>query len=88
MTELGPREDELSAIINGLKSIDGFGDFHPVCLVRLLQTIVTLMWGDSAIILIGKNLGISDILTKIKDAVHDDDAKALVRDIVGMTTAT
>lgn len=43
------------------------------------------MWGDSAVIELGKNRGISQIAIRIKDAVASDDSKKIARDIYAMT---
>ncbi|KAI6181928.1 hypothetical protein M3Y98_00882200 [Aphelenchoides besseyi] len=84
--ELGPREDVLRSIIKSTEALLSFGDFSEAALVRLLQAIVTLMWGDATVIGLGKQRGISEISTKIKDAVQSDEAKAIARDIYVMTT--
>ncbi|KAI6217184.1 hypothetical protein M3Y95_01232300 [Aphelenchoides besseyi] len=85
--ELGPREDVLRSIIKSTETLLSFGDFSEAALVRLLQAIVTLMWGDATVIGLGKQRGISEISNKIKDAVQSDEAKAIARDIYVMTTS-
>ena len=50
VAELGPREDVLRAIISKLETVDSFGDKDEVAMIRLLQAIVTLMWGDKQVI--------------------------------------
>lgn len=50
IAELGPREDVLRAIISALESIDSFGDKEETANIRMLQAIVTLMWGDKQVI--------------------------------------
>lgn len=44
VTELGPREDVLTEIVDGLKNTNNFGDFSSIALIRILQALVTLMW--------------------------------------------
>lgn len=85
--EMGPREDALKATLDGLRGVDGFGSYAQPALIRILQTIVTLMYGDSALILIAKQSGVVPIVNRIKDAVADETAKGVARDIVEMTYA-
>ncbi|EJD73820.1 WD domain-containing protein [Loa loa] len=84
VTELGPREDALRAIIQAIENIASFGDFNQVALIRLLQAIVTLMWGDVAVIQLAKGRDIIGIMNRIKDAVVDESGKAIARDITEM----
>lgn len=44
VSELGPREDVLRAIIGAIESTASFSDYSPIALVRLLQAIATIMW--------------------------------------------
>ncbi|KAI6221872.1 hypothetical protein M3Y99_01527700 [Aphelenchoides fujianensis] len=85
--ELGPREDVLRAIIKSTESVHSFGGLTEPALVRLLQAIVTLMWGDPAVITLAKQRGICEIVNRIKDAVQSDESKNIARDIFVMTTA-
>lgn len=54
--ELGPREDALRAVISGTENIQNFGDYSQPALIRLMQTIATLMWGDSSVIKVRYNI--------------------------------
>jgi hypothetical protein len=85
--ELGPREDVLRAIIKCTETIQSFGDCSEPALLRLLQAIVTLMWGDSTVIDMGKSRGIEQIVMRIKDAVQTDNSKNVARDIYAMIHA-
>ncbi|VIO94008.1 WD domain containing protein [Brugia malayi] len=84
IAELGPREDALRAIIQAIGNVVSFGDFNQIALIRLLQAIVTLMWGDVAIIQLAKGRDIIGIVNRIKDAVVDESGKAVARDIIEM----
>ncbi|CAG9534252.1 unnamed protein product [Cercopithifilaria johnstoni] len=84
IAELGPREDALRAIIQVIENIVSFGDFNQIALIRLLQAIVTLMWGDVAVIQLAKGRDIIGIMNRIKDAVVDESGKAIARDITEM----
>lgn len=85
VTELGPREDVLTEIVDGLKNTNNFGDFSSIALIRILQALVTLMWGTIDIIRVGKNCGVVELVNKIKDALHEETGKLLVQDIIQMT---
>jgi hypothetical protein len=87
VTELGPREDALRSIISALKSEQHFGNYSPISILRLLQTIIMLMWGQSTIIYLAMELDLAKILGKMKDAISDEDVKILVRDAIEMLQA-
>ncbi|CAI4221759.1 unnamed protein product [Auanema sp. JU1783] len=87
VSELGPREDVLRHLIKVLEAFPSFGGYSQQALIRLLQTIVTLMWGDSEVISLAKSRSIVSIVNKIKDAVTDERGKHISRDIVEMTYA-
>ncbi|KAL3101897.1 hypothetical protein niasHS_003306 [Heterodera schachtii] len=83
VVELGPREDAVHAIIASLRSVDSFGDHSPLALVRLLQTLIVLL-GQFAVtncLTVGEIQALNDAMRRIKDAVSDDDVKALVREL-------
>ena len=82
----GPREDVLCAIIESTKIVDTFSRLYEPALFRLLQAIVTLMWGDATLIQTGKQRGIVELNRRIKDAVKTEEAKDVARDIFIMTT--
>ncbi|VDN08021.1 unnamed protein product [Thelazia callipaeda] len=84
VAELGPREDALQAIIQAIENIASFGDFNQTALIRLLQAIVTLMWGDIAVIQFAKGRNIIGIVNRVKDAVVDESGKSIARDIAQM----
>uniref|UniRef100_A0A915Q0D1 Phospholipase A-2-activating protein n=1 Tax=Setaria digitata TaxID=48799 RepID=A0A915Q0D1_9BILA len=84
VAELGPREDALRAIIQAIENVVSFGDFNQAALIRLLQAIVTLMWGDLAVIQLAKEKNIIGIVNRVKDAVIDESGKAIARDITEM----
>ncbi|VDK31274.1 unnamed protein product, partial [Gongylonema pulchrum] len=50
IAELGPREDVLRVVLKMIDDISSFGDHTQDALIRLLQAIVTLMWGDASLI--------------------------------------
>ncbi|VDK30519.1 unnamed protein product, partial [Gongylonema pulchrum] len=50
IAELGPREDVLRVVLKMIDDIGSFGDHTQDALIRLLQAIVTLMWGDASLI--------------------------------------
>jgi hypothetical protein len=85
--QLGPREDMQRMMIVELSKIDQFSDYSQVAMIRLLQTICTLMWGDSELIRLAKHNNVVSLVTRIKDAVVDERAKSIARDIVEMTYA-
>ncbi|CAI5440958.1 unnamed protein product [Caenorhabditis angaria] len=85
--QLGPREDILRAVIGGIENISSFGGISEDALIRLLQTIVTLMWGESNVIKLAKNRDMQSIAARIKDAVVSENGKNVARDIVEMTHA-
>lgn len=84
---MGPREDVLRSIIRNTESVQSFGCCSEPSLLRLLQAIVTLMWGDTTIIDMSKSRGIDKIVMRIKDAVQTEDSKNIARDIYAMTNA-
>uniref|UniRef100_A0A914C0W8 PUL domain-containing protein n=1 Tax=Acrobeloides nanus TaxID=290746 RepID=A0A914C0W8_9BILA len=85
--ELGPREDALRAVISGTENIQNFGDYSQPALIRLMQTIATLMWGDSSVIKLSKDREVATIVNRIRDAVSEDAGKRLALDILGMIWA-
>ncbi|MFH4981306.1 hypothetical protein AB6A40_008015 [Gnathostoma spinigerum] len=87
VTELGPREDALREITEGLRCVDGFSDLTQIAQIRLLQTIATLMWGDATVIKLAKSRDICTIVNRIKDALADEMGKTVARDVVEMTYA-
>ncbi|MCP9261252.1 Phospholipase A-2-activating protein [Dirofilaria immitis] len=84
VAELGPREDALRDIIQTIENVVNFGDFNQIALIRLLQAIATLMWGDVSVIQLAKRYDIIDVMNRIKDAVVDESVKAVARDITEM----
>lgn len=84
VAELGPREDSLRAIIQAIENVTSFGDYNQAALLRLLQAIVTLMWGDITVIRLAKGRNIITIANRIKDAVVDEAGKDVARDITEM----
>ncbi|KAM3720048.1 Ubiquitin fusion degradation protein [Dirofilaria immitis] len=72
VAELGPREDALRDIIQTIENVVNFGDFNQIALIRLLQAIATLMWGDVSVIQLAKRYDIIDVMNRIKDAVVDE----------------
>ena len=88
ISELGPREDALRSIISTIRGNDNnFGTYSPIAILRLLQTIIMLMWGQSTLIYLAMELDLPNILSRIKDAVADEDVKSLIRDSNGMIQA-
>lgn len=85
--ELGPREDALRAIIAGCEPILSFGHFSSDAMIRLLQAISTLMWGDATIINMAKSRNLKSILSRIMDSCADERIKSLARDMVEMLFA-
>ncbi|CAD6198184.1 unnamed protein product [Caenorhabditis auriculariae] len=86
--ELGRREDVLRAVIQEIEPVPSFGDFPPDALVRLLQAIVTLMWGDISIITLAKSRNMAQLAARLKDAAPEESGgKEVARDIVEMTYA-
>lgn len=83
---MGPREDAVRSILvieEQFKHIS-FGLYLPEAVLRLLQAISTLLWGDSTIIKLAKNRGLQQMLLRIKDSVADERVKILSRDTVEM----
>ncbi len=59
VSELGPREDALRAIISrfGDEHETDFAGYSQVALLRFLQAIATFMWGDATVIRVRVNSG-------------------------------
>uniref|UniRef100_A0A915EUS1 PUL domain-containing protein n=1 Tax=Ditylenchus dipsaci TaxID=166011 RepID=A0A915EUS1_9BILA len=87
VTELGPREDVLRAVINTTERVMSFSDHSPIALTRILQSIATLMWGDSSVINLAKNREMASIINRIKDSVTEESSKNVARDCVEMIHA-
>ncbi|CAD5213180.1 unnamed protein product [Bursaphelenchus okinawaensis] len=85
VAEIGPREDLLRAIIKATEGTISFSHLSALTIFRLLQCIVTLMWGDSTVIKMGKQRGVSEIVQRIKDATTEEASKNIARDIYVMT---
>ncbi|CAJ0608269.1 unnamed protein product [Cylicocyclus nassatus] len=88
VAELGPREDAIRAIIKLCdERLQAFGSVSEGAMIRLLQAIVTLMWGDTTVINLAKSRNMLAIVNKIKDAVVDERGKNIARDIAEMIYA-
>lgn len=95
VVELGPREDALRALISSLRSIESFSAHSPLALTRLLQTLIVLLGreGTGQTTTVTNSLRIDDLQAlaeatrRIKDAVTDDDVKALARELSEMIGA-
>ncbi|XGW12216.1 hypothetical protein V3C99_013144 [Haemonchus contortus] len=87
VAELGPREDAIRGIVKVCEAIDSFGYLSQDSLIRLLQAIVTFMWGDSSVISLAKSRNMLQIVNRMKDAVVDEQGKNIARDIVEMIYA-
>ncbi|CAL2031372.1 unnamed protein product [Caenorhabditis brenneri] len=85
--QLGPKEDLLRALITGIEAVDSFGFVSEDALSRLLQAIVTIMWGDSSVIQLAKNRNMAAIAARLKDATQNEMTKSMARDVVEMTHA-
>ncbi|KAK5986865.1 hypothetical protein GCK32_003878 [Trichostrongylus colubriformis] len=62
VAELGPREDAIRGIIKVCETIDSFGYLSRDGMIRLLQAIVTFMWGDTSVISVGFQFYLSDYI--------------------------
>ncbi|VDN19481.1 unnamed protein product [Cylicostephanus goldi] len=88
VAELGPREDAIRAIVKLCdERLQSFGSVSEGAMIRLLQAIVTLMWGDTTVITLAKSRNMLAIVNKIKDAVVDERGKNIARDIAEMIYA-
>ncbi|CAJ0587187.1 unnamed protein product, partial [Mesorhabditis spiculigera] len=87
ISELGPREDLIRVIIETFEEEPAFGGRSEVALFRLMQCLVSLMWGDSQVIKTCKNRNLASIVSKLKDSVVEENGKAIARDIVEMINA-
>ncbi|RCN40028.1 PUL domain protein [Ancylostoma caninum] len=91
VAELGPREDAIRAIIKVCEekysSFTSFGSLNEAAMIRLLQAIVTLMWGDATVIALAKSRNMLSIVNRMKDAVVDERGKNVARDIAEMIYA-
>ncbi|KAK6732564.1 hypothetical protein RB195_016748 [Necator americanus] len=88
VAELGPREDAIREIIKVCEDkVTSFGSFAEVAMIRLLQAIVTFMWGDTTVINLAKSRNMLSIVNRIKDAVADEKGKSIARDIAEMIYA-
>ncbi|VDM62738.1 unnamed protein product [Angiostrongylus costaricensis] len=84
VSELGPREDAIRGIVKKCETISSFGYLSRDSIVRLLQAIVTFMWGDTTVIRLAKSRNLLNIVNKIKDAITDEQGKSIARDIMEM----
>ncbi|KAI1706669.1 PUL domain-containing protein [Ditylenchus destructor] len=84
MAMMESRENVLKQIISVTEKVDSFSSFSSVALIRLLQAIATLMWGDATVIRLAKNRGILSIISKMNEGLADDAAKAACRDVIEM----
>uniref|UniRef100_A0A158R4Z2 WD_REPEATS_REGION domain-containing protein n=1 Tax=Syphacia muris TaxID=451379 RepID=A0A158R4Z2_9BILA len=87
VTELGPREDAMKALVQSLHESRWSDVCGEITQVHLLKTIGTLMWGDKTTIKVAKNRDVASIVNRIKDSVPSEDGKAVARDILGMIYA-
>lgn len=89
IVELGPREDALHALIDGLSATDFFTAHAPLALVRLLQALILLL-GRGAVagcLRFEELKKLAEAMRKMKDAVADDDVKSLTRELSDMIGA-
>ncbi|KAJ1354251.1 hypothetical protein KIN20_011126 [Parelaphostrongylus tenuis] len=84
VSELGPREDAIRCIVKKCETIDSFGYLSTESMLRLLQAIVTFMWGDTTVIRLAKSRNLVNIVNKMKDAITDEQGKGIARDITEM----
>ncbi|KAE9420335.1 hypothetical protein Angca_004919 [Angiostrongylus cantonensis] len=84
VSELGPREDAIRGIVKKCETISSFGYLSRDSIIRLLQAIVTFMWGDTSVIRLAKSRNLLNIVNKIKDAITDEQGKSIARDIMEM----
>lgn len=87
VAELGPREDAIRGIIKVCEPIDSFGYLSTDSMIRLLQAIVTFMWGDTTVISLAKSRNMLQIVGRMKDAVVEEQGKNIARDIAEMIYA-
>ncbi|PIO62891.1 PUL domain protein [Teladorsagia circumcincta] len=87
VAELGPREDAIRGIVKVCENIDSFGYLSRDSMIRLLQAIVTFMWGDTSVISLAKSRNMLQIVSRMKDAVVDEQGKNIARDIAEMIYA-
>ncbi|KAK6029422.1 PUL domain protein [Ostertagia ostertagi] len=87
VAELGPREDAIRGIVKVCEKIDSFGYLSRDSMIRLLQAIVTFMWGDTSVISLAKSRNMLQIVSRMKDAVVDEQGKNIARDIAEMIYA-
>lgn len=52
-----------------------------------MQAIATLMWGDSTVIYLAKSRDVKTIITRMKDAITDENGKGICRDVIEMIYA-
>uniref|UniRef100_A0A8R1DHM3 Phospholipase A-2-activating protein n=1 Tax=Caenorhabditis japonica TaxID=281687 RepID=A0A8R1DHM3_CAEJA len=80
--QLGPKEDLLRAILSGLENSNT--TLCEEAVIRLLQAIVTVMWGDASVIRLAKNRNVTSIAARLKDIITDETGKSIARDITEM----
>ncbi|KHJ83481.1 PUL domain protein [Oesophagostomum dentatum] len=85
VAELGPREDAIRAFVKLCdEKLTSFGSLSEAAMIRLLQAIVTFMWGDTTL---AKSRNMLTIINRMKDAVVDERGKNIARDIAEMIYA-
>ncbi|KHJ85570.1 PUL domain protein, partial [Oesophagostomum dentatum] len=88
VAELGPREDAIRAFVKLCdEKLTSFGSLSEAAMIRLLQAIVTFMWGDTTVISLAKSRNMLTIINRMKDAVVDERGKNIARDIAEMIYA-
>ena len=82
---LEQRETALRSMLTAIHGIN-FYAYSPTAFHRLLQTVIMLMWGQSALISVAKKLDLANILECIRDAIDDDekDVISLIQYCYGM----
>lgn len=79
--------DSFQAVVENLKHVRkgvDYGSLEQEAVFRLLQALVTFMWGDDATLAVGRALKISDIVSRLKDATSEERSKAIARSIERM----
>lgn len=79
--------DAYRLLVEHLKSVRqgvDYGSLDQESVFRLLQALVTFMWGDDAALAVGRALKMGNLVSRLKDATNEEKSKAIARSIERM----
>ncbi len=74
------RNDFVKIVIDSVRSVD-FGQIEMEAVFYLLQCLVTVMWGEGAVITVARSLGIGRVVSRMKDVYSEEKGKIVARAI-------